>query len=741
MNPNEITSGQRSRSAYVYIRQSTQHQVLHHQESQRRQRSLQQRAADLGWSCDLIRIIDEDLAQSGARSQGRTGFQKMVAEAALGNIGIIPALEVSRVSRNNRDWYHLLDICAVTGTMLADGEGLYDPGSYNDRLILGLKGTMSEAELHIMKQRLVEAMLAKAKRGEFHIRLSPGYEWDEEGRLVKVADEQVRSCIERIFARFEQWGTIHRVQSSMADDELRVPILSGRRQHIRWGSPDYAHLRRILMNPIYAGAYCYGKRQVEQFLDSEQRPLKRVRERPRQQWHVLIRDHHEPYVSWDRFERIQHQIELNRRSPAGPGAPREGWALLQGLVYCGQCGRRMRLTYNNHGVLLRYCCVKTRQQTGQPVCQDFGGRMLERAVEELLLEALQPVGLEAMIEAAASHARACEGERLHWQQQVERATYEVDLARRQYDAVDPANRLVARELERRFEKALQELSEIERKARIRIESLDQPLTDEEQRMLRSYAEDLQKLWHEPTTHAQERKRILRCLIENVVVTAPRNAAKMKIDVHWAGGEVTTFEIARGKTGINRYVADVELVALIRELAAELSDAQIARVLNCKGLHTPRGLSFTAYRVSNLRHVHEIENQTGGRRLQGADVYTAEQAGRLLDVDRGTVIRWVEAGLLRGSQITAGAPWRVRVTEEDRRKLTAADSPDGWLPLKGAARVLGVTQPTVLKKIKAGELKAVRAQIGRRSGWRILISQTTEAEQQPSLFDKATSASN
>jgi hypothetical protein len=227
---------------------------------------------------------------------------------------------------------------------------------------------MSEAELHVMKQRLVEAMLAKAKRGEFRFRLSPGYEWDEERRLVKVADEQVRSCMERIFVRFEQWGTIHRVQSSMADDGIKVPILSGRRQRIRWGAPDYAHLRRILTNPIYAGAYCYGKGQVEQFLDSEQRPLKRVRERPRQQWHVLIRDHHEPYVSWERFERIQHQIELNRRGPVGPGAPREGWALLQGIVYCGQCGRRMRLTYNNRGVLLRYCCVKKRQQTAGSRC-------------------------------------------------------------------------------------------------------------------------------------------------------------------------------------------------------------------------------------------------------------------------------------------------------------------------------------------------------------------------------------
>jgi excisionase family DNA binding protein len=733
MNPSEITTAHRSRLAFVYIRQSTQHQVLHHLESQRRQRSLQERAVDLGWIQDLIQVVDEDLAQSAARSQGRTGFQNMVAEAALGNVGIIFALEVSRLSRNNRDWYHLLDICAVTQTLLADGEGLYDPRAYNDRLLLGLKGTMSEAELHMMKQRLVDAMRAKAKRGEFRFRLAPGFEWDEEGRIMKAPDEQVRTTIELIFARYEQWGTIHRLQSSMAEDGLLVPILSGRRQRLRWGPPDYAHLRRILSNPIYAGGYCYGRRQVEQYLDADQRPLKRMRDRPPQQWHVLIWDHHEGYLSRDRFERIQRQIESNRRSTTGPGAPREGRALLQGLILCGQCGRRMRLLYSNRGRQVRYCCIRRRNQTGAPVCQDFGGLRLERAVEALVLEALQPMGMEAMIEAAAGHARACEAEKAHWQQRVERARYEVELARRQYDAVDPANRLVGRELERRFEKALQELEETASKAREKIDALDRPLTSEEQQTLRRYAEDLSRLWHAPTTRMQERKRIVRCLIETVVVTAPKQSPTIKAEIHWAGGEVTTVEVARGKTGIHRYVADAELVELIRGLASEFSDAQTASILNQKGLRTAKGLAFTAYRVSNMRHVHGIEIATGGKRLQGDDVYTAKEAASLLGVDRGTVIRWVQTGLLRGSQFTGAAPWRVQVTEQDRRRLTAADAPAGWLPLKGAAYVLGVSQQTVLQRLKVGEFNGVRVRVGRRSAWRIQIPEPAR-EQQRSLFE-------
>jgi len=737
MNPNDIAGHHRSRLALIYVRQSSPHQVLHHRESQHRQRSFQQRAADLGWPAERISVIDEDLGQSATkRYQDRTGFQNMVAEAALGHLGIILSLELSRLSRSNQDWYHLLDICAVTRTLLADEEGLYDPRAYNDRLLLGLKGTMSEAEIHIMKQRLVEAMHSKAKRGEFCFRLPPGYEWDEAGRMVKTPDEQVRSAIELMFARFEQWGTIHRVQSAMSEDGLQVPIVSGPRQRLRWGRPDYAHLRRILTHPIYAGAYCYGRRQVEQFLDADQRPAKKMRDQPRQQWHVLIRDHHEAYVSWERFERIQRQIQSNRKSPSGPGAPREGCALLQGLILCGQCGRRMKVLYNNRSAHIRYCCV--RPQSGLPLCQDFGGRLLERGVEAQVLEALQPVGMEAMMEAAADHARACEAERAHWQQRVERARYEVDLARRQYEAVDPANRLVGRELERRFENALQGLEEIESRTKAQIETMDRPLTEEEQQTLKSYAEQLPRLWHAPTTPAQERKRIVRCLIETVVVNAPKDAAKIQAEVHWIGGQATTIEVQRGRKGVNRYVADPELVELIRQMAAEFSDAQMARILNRKGLRTAKGLVFTAYRVSNLRHSYGIESGTAGQKQQSKDIHTADEAARLLGIHRSTVTRWVEVGLLRGSQMTPGAPWRVRVTEEDRRRLSVADSADGWRPLKGAAQMLGVSQQTVLQRIKAGELQAVRVHVRRRSAWRILVPEKTQDQTPLLLFERSNS---
>ncbi len=729
MTPDQITANHKSRLAYVYIRQSCQHQVLHHQESQRRQRSLVQRAHALGWPQEHIILVDEDLGQSAAQSQERSGFQKMVAQAALGKVGIILALEVSRLSRGNRDWYHLLDICAVTWTLLADGEGLYDPRAYNDRLLLGLKGTMSEAELHIMKQRLVEALRAKAKRGELCFRLPPGYLWDEAGRMIKDPDEQVRSSIDLVFKRFANLGTIHQAHLSLVEEGFRLPTLNGAGHELRWVIPSYAYLQRILENPLYAGAYVYGKRQVEQTLDSSQRPRKRLRKRPLKHWHVLIHNHHEEYISWEMFERNQRQIASNTQGKATPGAAREGESLLQGLVLCGVCGRRMKVRYFRRGRLIRYECLSKRSQLGAPVCQSLGAVRIERAVERLVLDVLEPAGVEAMIEASAACVRASEEEHRYLKQKVERARYEVDLARRQYDAVDPTNRLVARELEHRWEKALAELDAVEAETEERLTALERALTEEDKHRLRRYAQDLPSLWWASTTRAQERKRIIRCLIENVVVSSPGDG--LKAEVHWRGGEVSTVEVKRARSGIHRYVTDQEVVDLVRELAEEFSDAEIARILHCKGLKTSKGNPFTRIRIACLRRTYGIEM---GPSLHkgGEGIYSAQQAAALLGVCHSTVIRWVEAGLLRGAQKTKGTSWRVQLTEEDRKRLTTADAPSEWLTLKAAASRLGVSQQTVLQRLKDRKLEGVRVRTGRKVNWRIRLT-AASYDTPPSLF--------
>ena len=537
MNRDDIRPQHWQRLAYVYIRQSSLHQVLHHRESRRRQQAFKQRAQELGWPADRIRVVEEDLAQSGARHQRRSGFEDLVAQVALAAVGLILALEVSRLARGNRDWYHLLDICSITGTLIADAEGLYDPREYNDRLLLGLKGTLGEAELHLMKQRLVEAMRAKAARGEFRFRLPPGYFWDEAGRMQKEVDAQVRSA------------------------------------------------------------------------------------------------------------------------------------------------------------------------------------------------------LEAMIEAATTYERASEAQREQLQQRRQRARYEVDLARRQYEAVDPAHRLVAQELERRWEQALEDLERVEEQTEEQLRVLERPLEPEEQQRLRHWSRDLGRLWREPTTRVQDKKRLLRCLIEQVVVRVEEEAAELQAQVHWVGGEVTPVAVSKRKRGEHRWVTDPELVELIRTLAQEFSDEQIAWILSTKRLRTSKGLPFTATRVSQFRYHHGLPG-TKQARLDDDHVYSPEQAAELLEVNRGTVIRWIQAGLLRGSQLLPVAPWKVEVTEADLRRLKATNAPPGWLPLKGAALALGVSQQTVLQRLKSGQLEGVRVRVGGRSSWRIQVPSTTY-DKQPPLFSEST----
>lgn len=731
MNSDQIRLEHFARLAYVYIRQSSLQQVRHHTESQYRQRQLVERAAALGWSDAPVVVIDEDLGQSAAGTGQRSGFERLIGEVAVGRVGVILSLEASRISRANRNWYHLLDICAVTQTLIGDAEALYDPCAYNDRLLLGLKGTMSEAELYIMKQRLVAAVRSKAERGEFRFSLPPGYYWDEAGRIQKSPDEQIRTTIELIFTRFEQFGTINTVYTSLAEEGIELPVRNGGGDRIRWQRAEYEALRRVLKNPLYAGAYVYGRRQVETYLDTDQQPLKRGREQPDSDWHVVIKDHHEGYISWETFERNQRRIAANRRGQSTAGAPREGTALLQGLVLCARCGRVMKVSYTRSRYP-RYVCNQPPHEGTSPVCQAFGATRLEQAFEQLVLEALAPLGMAAILEAETAYRQADETQRTLSQQRLERARYEADVARRQYQAVDPSNRLVARELERRWEQTLSALDALEREVEAKKQTLETPLSPEEKARLRQFAKDLPSLWHTPTTRIQDKKRLIRCLIEQVVVRVPDDEAPLQAQVHWVGGDVTPITVPKGRIGVHRYATDPELVDLVRQLSDEFSDEQIAHILHRKGLKTSKGLAFTTHRVTNLRYTHKIPGHTRAK-LQQAHIHTVEQAAERLGISRRTVVHWIELGLLKGSQITSGAPWRVELTDEDFRRLTAADAPQGWLTLKAAAQALGVSQQTVVKQLNTGELEGTRVRVGARTAWRIRVD-SKGCEEQKTLFD-------
>lgn len=734
MSPEQLLSTHRTRLAYVYIRQSSLQQVLHNLESQRRQRSLVERAVQLGWKPERVQLLDEDLGRSGARTQQRSGFERLLSAVALGEVGIIFSLEVSRISRDNRNWYHLLDICAITHTLIADAEGLYDPRAYNDRLLLGLKGTMSEAELHLMKQRLVEAVRAKARRGEFRHRLPAGYDWDEAGRMQKTADEQVRSTIAQVFVRFDELGSVHGAHCALVERGLQVPVRAGRGTALRWVVPSEGYVSRLLKNPVYAGAYAWGRRQVEERLDAEQRPVKRMRRHAPEGWHALIKEHHEGYIDWEHYERNQRAIESNwHTGETHLGAAREGASLMQGLVLCGRCGRSMKVNYHRRKGTIRYVCRNAHRQGGGALCQSFGAARLERAFEALVLEALEPAGMQAMAQASLMHAEAQQQERAHHEQHLERSRYEVDLSRRQYDAVDPANRLVARELERRWERSLEEYSRIETETKAHLRSLEQPLGAEERAQLERFSRDLPSLWQAPGVRVQDKKRIARCLIENVVVVTVCEAEMLQAQIHWAGGELSTLEVPKGRPGMHRFVTDPEVVTLVRVLAAEFADDQIARILHRKRLKTSKGLPFNAQRVTNIRTRYDIAGHTRAKLRGEPHVYTVEQAAELLRVSRRTLGTWIATGLLRARQLTQGAPWQVQVSEDDRRRLGATDAPQGWLTLKSAASVLGASQQTVLNKLKSGELNGVRVRAGARSAWRIEVD-STGYDTQPKLFE-------
>jgi DNA invertase Pin-like site-specific DNA recombinase len=428
MTPDQIGEAHRKRLAMVYVRQSSAHQVAHHRESQRRQRDFVRRASELGWPRERIRTIDEDQGRSGSRSGQRSGFEEMVTLTALGKTGIVLALEVARLARGNHDWYRLLDVCSITGTLIGDDEGLYDPRAYNDRLLLGLKGTMSEAELHLIRQRLVEATRTKARRGELRRRLPAGYVHDGAGRIRKDPDEQVAAAVGDVFERFARLGTVHQTHLSLTEEGVKIPVRSGPGLGVAWIVPRYGQILNMLKNPIYAGAYVYGRRQTEEVLDGALKARKRKKAVAPEQWHALLKDHHEGYIDWEQYERNRERIGGNYR--AADGAPREGESLLQGLVLCGRCGRPMHVAYGRAAGQIRYTCVRARQQMGGPVCQAFGARRLERAVQALLLETLAPAGMAAMTRAAEDYEKDHEAERKRWEQKIERARYEVRLQRK-----------------------------------------------------------------------------------------------------------------------------------------------------------------------------------------------------------------------------------------------------------------------------------------------------------------------
>jgi DNA invertase Pin-like site-specific DNA recombinase len=732
----KVTASHLGRDAYVYVRQSTLTQMRENTESLERQYELASRAQILGWPPQQVVVVDADLGRSGAEATAREGFKSLVADVGLGKVGIVLGIEVSRLARNNADWYQLLDLCALTDTLIADGDGLYHPGNFNDRLVLGLKGTMSEAELHLIRHRLTAGLLHKAAKGELRQGLPVGFVYDEEDSVTLDPDEAVVESIATVFRRFEELGSARQVMLSLLEDNVLVPRRPTRSQRISWRPASYPAIHDFLTNPTYAGAFVFGRRRQEKRLDANGRLVSRTKELPRAEWAVLIPDHHPGFVTWERYERIQEELRANWRAPRGQGGGpvREGTALLQGRIRCGACGRMMQVGYSGtRGDCPRYICGRNKQlYGGERGCQSIGGRKLERRILDEIFVMLEPASLAATAQALAE-ADANHRQRINvFELSVERSRFEAERARRQFDAVEPENRLVARTLERSLEQAL--VAQRQSEADLAAQRLRQPtrLTEEETAWLGRAGADVRAIFHAATTTWRERKQLIRALIAEIVVTVRNADRQADVAIIWEGGAKCSFVFELNRPGGHFRVTDEDTVDLVRRLAERYDDKTIATILSKQKRRTGTGLSFTKTRVASLRVSRSIPAYSPPEVVtpSGDDVcvVSLSRAVEVLKVSRVTLYRWLNDGFIEGEQLTPGGPWHIRITDELRQRI-APQVPKGWLGLEQAAKALGMARQTVLHKVQRGELQAVHVNSGRRKGLRINVNAVS-----PGLFE-------
>lgn len=648
MMPQQITARHLQRLACLYVRQSTLQQVFENTESTARQYALRERALALGWAAERVVVIDQDLGQSGA-SADRVGFRRLVADVGLGKVGLVLGLEVSRLARSSSDWHQLLEICALTGTLILDEDGLYDPATFNDRLLLGLKGTMSEAELYVLRARLQGGILSKARRGALKLHLPVGICYAEDGRVVLDPDRQVQSTIQFLFRTFERTATACATVRAFYQEHVPFPrrLRTGPHQgELVWDELRHSDVLRILHNPCYAGAFVFGRTHTSRTADGKVH----IEMQPREQWQVVIRDAHVGYITWEDYERHLEQLALNSQTytPRRLAPPREGPALLQGLVICGRCGERMTVRYHQRGgqrVVPDYVCQREGIERGQvEPCQRIPGRDLDVAIGALLVELITPeaVALTLVVQDELV-ARAAEAERLR-QLQVQRAQYEADLAQRRYLRVDPDNRLVAEVLEAEWNAKLRALA-VAREAAEQQRSQDQTqVSAEERQAMLELPEAFGRFWRDPRTPTRERKRILRLVIEDVTL---KKEASIIAQVRFKGGATRTLNVPLPPPFAQSRLTPSETLAEIDRLLDTYTDTDVAKRLNDQGYRTFAGLSFQGSHVSALRRAHHLKDRY--TRLRERGLLTVDELAEQLGVTAPTVWAWFHRGLIRGER--------------------------------------------------------------------------------------------
>ncbi len=666
----KITPDHLARSAFVYVRQSTADQLLHNHESRRRQYALADRARQFGWR-DVV-VIDDDLGRSGS-GVSRPGFERLLAAICEGRAGAVFAIEASRLARNGRDWHTLIEFCGLVGAIIVDEDGVYEPRHPNDRLLLGMKGTMSELELSILRQRSLEALKQKARRGELFLTVAIGYVKVRHNRIDKDPDQRVCEAVTLVFAKFAEFQSIRQVHLWFRQERMTLPAVSytvGDGRSIVWKLPVYNTIRHILTNPIYAGAYAFGRTGSRVTIEAGRKRVVRGFKRERTEWEVLLTDHHEGYLSWAEFERNQRLIADNANSKGlmARGSVRRGETLLAGLLRCGHCGRKLHVAYGGtHGEAGRYHCKGSFVNHGGDRCISFGSLRVDQAIGAEVVRLMKPLGIEAALGAIELRKSEAAEKRRQVELALKQARYEASLARRQYDAVDPDNRLVASELERRWNEKLIEVRRLEDE--LEVIERHRPLVpgDEERDRLMRLGADLELAWSHPAATMATRKRIVRAVLHEIVARVENGFVEMVL--HWRGGDHTALKVKKNTSGKHRWTVAEETETLVRELARLMPDRAIASILNRAGKLTGRNNGWTQSRVSGLRNRCEIAVYREGERSERGEV-TLDEAAAALKVSPMTVLRMIRRGILDARQLCKGAPWVIRAADLDNDVVRA-----------------------------------------------------------------------
>jgi DNA invertase Pin-like site-specific DNA recombinase len=664
-----ITQAHRNKPAYIYVRQSTLAQVRHNQESTERQYALQDKALALGWPQCSIRVLDRDLGVSGAQIAGRDDFKTLVADVSMGQVGAVFALEVSRLARSNVDWHRLLELCALTHTLVIDADGCYDPADFNDGLLLGIKGTMAQAELHFLRGRLLGGKLNKAQKGELRFPLPVGLCYDDRGCIVIDPDAEVRGAVELVFRLFLETGSAYAIVQRFSQEGLRFPLRAyggAWAGKLIWGRLTYGRVLSLIKNPSYAGTYVFGRYQYAKTVSPDGEVRKVVRAVPLPNWRVHLPQHHEGYITVEEFEQNQQRLARNRTNGERTvlsGPVREGLALLQGMLLCGTCGHALTVRYQGKGGIypIYQCSWRCREGLATRSCFNVRTALFDDAICEQVLKALKPAEIELALAALSELEQRDQAVMRQWQMRIERAEYDCALAERRYEEVDPSNRLVASSLERRWNELLLQLDAVKAEASAFQKQTARVATPEQKAKVLALARDLPRVWRAPTTQAKDRKRMLRLLIRDITVEKLADSKQVVLHVRWQGGACTDTTV---ELPPDRLRNSPQIVEQVRDLARRLSDLQIVQTLHQQGLRSPRGLPFTLAMIKWIRYRHDVPSGC----QMGPEELTVKQLANRLALSIHYVHYWIKQGVIEARQVDGRGPWWIKLDERQEQQL-------------------------------------------------------------------------